>query len=468
MEQPLTEEKRSFFVSTKTIEETISFAKLAFPMFFSQLALALIGLNSVVQAGNYSPDVLAGILMANSLWFPLFLGLGGIIFFVTPMVAQLYGANKMQEIGPLVRQAIWLVFPIVLLGVLLLSLGPSFLKLVGVDEGIIEYSKDYLSTFIFAIPAILLMQPLRSLSEGITKPVPIAIINFILLGMAIIGNYCFIFGNFGFPEMGARGAGLSAIIGTWTALTILIVYLRLSANYKHTQFFSRFDWPSLSTIKEILKGGLPLAASNFIELSMFSGATLVLGSLGSQVVASHGIAINIGGLLFMVPLSIGMAAAVRVGNKVGERDFQAARYSSFYSLKFGGVLALFNTLFLLLFAELVVTSIWPSDPAVIELAVILLMFAAFFQIPDSLAMCGMGSLRGYKDTVGPMIIMLVAYWMFALPFGYSLAITDFWTIKLGAQGMWVGMCIGLVIASALMIWRLNYTTNRYLTIRYEN
>ena len=201
---------------------------------------------------------------------------------------------------------------------------------------------------------------------------------------------------------------------------------------------------------------------------MFSGATLVLGSLGSQVVASHGIAINIGGLLFMVPLSIGMAAAVRVGNKVGERDFQAARYSSFYSLKFGGVLALFNTLFLLLFAELVVTSIWPSDPAVIELAVILLMFAAFFQIPDSLAMCGMGSLRGYKDTVGPMIIMLVAYWMFALPFGYSLAITDFWTIKLGAQGMWVGMCIGLVIASALMIWRLNYTTNRYLTIRYEN
>ncbi|HIB74583.1 MAG TPA: hypothetical protein EYO56_01715, partial [Gammaproteobacteria bacterium] len=169
-----------------------------------------------------------------------------------------------------------------------------------------------------------------------------------------------------------------------------------------------------------------------------------------------------------VPLSIGMAAAVRVGNKVGERDFQAARYSSFYSLKFGGILALFNTLFLLLFAELVVSSIWPSDPEVIELAVILLMFAAFFQIPDSLAMCGMGSLRGYKDTVGPMIIMLVAYWMFALPFGYSLAITDFWTIKLGAQGMWVGMCIGLVIASALMIWRLNYTTNRYLTIRYEN
>ena len=468
MEQPLTAEKRSFFISKKTREETKSFAKLAFPMFFSQIALAFIGVNSVIQAGNYSPDVLAGILMANSLWFPLFLGLGGIIFFVTPMVAQLYGANKMQEIGPLVRQAMWLVIPIVLLGVLLLSLGPSFLKLVGVDEGIIEYANDYLSTFIFAIPAILLMQPLRSLSEGITKPVPIAIINFILLGMAIIGNYCFIFGNFGFPEMGARGAGLSAIIGTWTALTILIVYLRLSTNYKQTQFFSRFDWPSLSTIKEILKGGLPLAASNFIELSMFSGATLVLGSLGSQVVASHGIAINIGGLLFMVPLSIGMAAAVRVGTKVGERDFKAARYSSFYSLKFGGILALFSTLFLLLFAELLVSSIWPNDPEVIELAVILLMFAAFFQVADGLAMCGMGSLRGYKDTVGPMLIMLVAYWLFALPFGYSLAVTDFWTIQLGAQGMWVGMCIGLVIAAALMIWRLNYITNRYLTIRYEN
>ncbi|HIA42568.1 MAG TPA: hypothetical protein EYN84_00175, partial [Gammaproteobacteria bacterium] len=131
-------------------------------------------------------------------------------------------------------------------------------------------------------------------------------------------------------------------------------------------------------------------------------------------------------------------------------------------------LALFSTLFLLLFAELLVSSIWPNDPEVIELAVILLMFAAFFQVADGLAMCGMGSLRGYKDTVGPMLIMLVAYWLFALPFGYSLAVTDFWTIQLGAQGMWVGMCIGLVIAAALMIWRLNYITNRYLTIRYEN
>ena len=77
----------------------------------------------------------------------------------------------------------------------------------------------------FAIPAILLAQPLRSLTEGIKRPLPVTLTNFLMLLMAIIGNYLFIFGNYGFPEMGARGSGLSAIIGTWTALFVLLIYI---------------------------------------------------------------------------------------------------------------------------------------------------------------------------------------------------------------------------------------------------
>jgi MATE family multidrug resistance protein len=293
-------------------------------------------------------------------------------------------------------------------------------------------------------------------------------INIGMLVLAVIGNYCFIYGNWGFPEMGARGAGLSAIIGTWTALFTLIFYIWWSKNYKSTEFFSRFDWPSLRVIKDILRGGIPLGLSNFFEIGMFSGSTLILGSLGSQVVAAHGIALNIGGLLFMVPMSIGLAAAVRVGNKVGEQDFKGARYSSFYAVKFGSSLGLINSFLLLLFAELIVSSIFTDDQFVISQAVVLLMFAALFQVADAVAMCGMGSLRGYKDTFGPMLIVFVAYWLIGLPFGYSLAVTDTWAITLGAAGMWSGMCIGLIIAASCMLWRLNVTTNKYLVEKYES
>jgi len=467
MEQPLTREKKSFSISSKVKEETRSFLKLAAPMFGSQLALQLIGINSVIQSGNYSSEVLAGILMANGLYWPLMFGLGGVIFFVTPMVAQLFGANKLKEIGPLVRQAMWLVIPIVLFIMVLLGQASKLLVFVGVEEEIIKHTDEYLSMFIFAIPPIMLSQPLRSLSEGITRPRPIMYINIGMLTMAVIGNYCFIYGNWGFPEMGARGAGLSAIIGTWTALFILILYIWCSKNYKSTEFFSRFDWPSLGVIKDILRGGIPLGLSNFFEIGMFSGSTLILGSLGSQVVAAHGIALNIGGLLFMVPLSIGLAAAVRVGNKVGEQDFKGARYSSFYAVKFGSSLGLINSFLLLLFAELIVSSIFTDDQVVISQAVVLLMFAALFQVADAVAMCGMGSLRGYKDTFGPMLIVFVAYWLIGLPFGYSLAVTDTWAITLGAAGMWSGMCIGLIIAASCMLWRLNVTTNKYLVEKYE-
>ena len=468
MEQPLSREKKFFSISPKVKEETKSFLKLAAPMFGSQVALQLIGINSVIQSGNYSSEVLAGILMANGLYWPLMFGLGGVIFFVTPMVAQLFGANKLKEIGPLVRQAMWLVIPIVLFIMILLGQASKLLVFVGVEEGIIKHTDEYLSMFIFAIPPIMLSQPLRSLSEGITRPRPIMYINIGMLVMAVIGNYCFIYGNWGFPEMGAKGAGLSAIIGTWTALFTLIFYVWWSKNYKSTEFFSRFDWPSLRVIKDILRGGIPLGLSNFFEIGMFSGSTLILGSLGSQVVAAHGIALNIGGLLFMVPMSIGLAAAVRVGNKVGEQDFKGARYSSFYAVKFGSSLGLINSFLLLLFAELIVSSIFTDDQAVISTAVVLLMFAALFQVADAVAMCGMGSLRGYKDTFGPMLIVFVAYWIIGLPFGYSLAVTDTWAITLGAAGMWSGMCIGLIIAASCMLWRLNVTTNKYLVEKYES
>ena len=468
MEQPLSREKNFFSISPKVKEETKSFLKLAAPMFGSQVALQLIGINSVIQSGNYSSEVLAGILMANGLYWPLMFGLGGVIFFVTPMVAQLFGANKLKEIGPLVRQAMWLVIPIVLFIMILLGKASKLLVFVGVEEGIIKHTDEYLSMFIFAIPPIMLSQPLRSLSEGITRPRPIMYINIGMLVMAVIGNYCFIYGNWGFPEMGARGAGLSAIIGTWTALFTLIFYVWWSKNYKSTEFFSRFDWPSLRVIKDILRGGIPLGLSNFFEIGMFSGSTLILGSLGSQVVAAHGIALNIGGLLFMVPMSIGLAAAVRVGNKVGEQDFKGARYSSFYAVKFGSSLGLINSFLLLLFAELIVSSIFTDDQFVISQAVVLLMFAALFQVADAVAMCGMGSLRGYKDTFGPMLIVFVAYWLIGLPFGYSLAVTDTWAITLGAAGMWSGMCIGLIIAASCMLWRLNVTTNKYLVEKYES
>ena len=458
MEQPL-DSKKSLF-SKRAQTEALSFFKLAVPMFLTQLALQLIQVNSVIQSGNYSTDVQAGIMLAGNLWFPIMVGIGGVLFFVTPMVAQLYGARNLKEIGPLARQAIWLSIPIVLFGMFVLSQASWILTVAKVDPNIIFYSEEYLSYFTFALPARLLSQPLRSLCEGVTKPLPITLLNILMLLIAIIANYTFIYGNFGFPEMGARGAGLSAVIGTWTSFIILIIYLRFKSAYG-TEFFSKFEFPNFKILHEILRGGIPVGLGNFIELSMFSGAGIILGRFGSEVIAANGIALTIGGLFFMVPLSIGNAAAVRVGNNVGAKNLKGAKYSSYFSLRLATVCALIMSLTIIVNAEFL-SGLLNSNPKVVSLAVILLGFAAFFQVADGLAMASIGSLRGYKDTFGPMKILAVSYWGVGLPVGIMLSITNLITEQMGAVGMWAGMAFGLLVAAVLMVRRVRIISSRFI------
>ena len=459
MEQPLNQSKS--LLSSKAQDEAYSFFKLAAPMFLTQLALQLIQVNSVIQSGNYSTDVQAGIMLAGNLWFPIMVGIGGILFFVTPMVAQLFGAKKIGEIGPLVRQAIWLSIPIVLFGMFVLSQASWILTIAKVNPEIIKYSEEYLSFFIFALPAILLSQPLRSLCEGITRPLPITMLNILMLCIAIIGNYTFIYGNFGFPEMGARGAGLSAVIGTWTSFIILIFYLKFNKAYQSTNLFSNFDFPNLSKLKEILKGGLPVGLGNFVELSMFSGTGIILGRYGSEVIAANGVALTIGGLFFMVPLAIGNAAAVRVGNNVGANKFVGAKYSSYFALRLATICAVITSLSILINAEFLAT-ILNSNPEVVSIAVTLLFFAAFFQIADGLAMGGIGALRGYKDTFGPMKILAFSYWGVGMPVGIILSITDLVVDSMGAVGMWTGMSLGLLCAATLIVRRVRLISTKYI------
>ena len=458
MEQPF-DSKKSFF-SARASSEASSFFKLAIPMFLTQLALQLIQVNSVVQSGNYSTDVQAGIMLAGNLWFPVMIGIGGVLFFVTPMIAQLYGAKNIKDIGPLARQAIWLSIPIVLIGMLILSKASFILTIAKVDPEIIKYSKEYLSYFVFALPAILLSQPLRSLCEGTTRPLPITLLNILMLLIAIVGNYTFIYGNFGFPEMGARGAGLSAVIGTWSSFLILIVYLKYKSAFG-TELFSKFELPNLKILKEILIGGVPVGLGNFIELSMFSGAGIVLGRFGSEVIAANGIALTLGGLFFMVPLSISNAAAVRVGNNVGANNMKGAKYSSYFSLRLATICALFMSLIIVINAEFL-SSLLNDNPKVIALAVVLLSFAAFFQLADGLAMASIGSMRGYKDTFGPMKIMAISYWGVGLPLGIILSITDLIVEQMGAVGMWTGMATGLSVAAVLMVRRVRKISTQFI------
>ena len=443
--------------SNKIAFELKVFISLAIPIYFSQLATHATGVIAAMLTGNYSTVDQAAVATGNMLFWPVFFGLGGSLFIVTAYVAQYYGAKKHDQIGPLLKQAFWLCIPLIILVSLYLAFADNLLNFFKTPMEVQKITKNYLLGLMVGTPALFLFQPLKSFSEGITRPLPITIINLGMVTLSAFLNYVLIFGKFGFPELGGTGCGISFAVSAWSALIALTIYIYFSKPYKKANLFKNYHSPDLNKIKEIFKLGFPIGACIFVEFGLFSGSGLLLSNLGENTIASHAIAMQVTTVTFMLPLSIGLAAAVRSGNLLGAGEFIRARFSSFFAIIIAVTLACFNFVLLYNFGTLF-ASYFNTDPAVITLSGSLIFIAAFMQISDGISFTGQGALRGYKDTLAPLYIMIIAFWCFGLPIGYVLGLTDILLPSQGAKGMWIGLCFGVLLASLLVFLRLDKTT----------
>jgi MATE family multidrug resistance protein len=288
-----------------------------------------------------------------------------------------------------------------------------------------------------------------------TKPVFYIAFGGVLLNIPL--DLIFVYGYFGAPKLGGVGCGIATTIVSFIMMISIFIYINISEKYKKTKPFAEFTPPSQTTTKEVFKLGLPIGLGIFIELSMFSGAAIILSVLGEIVVAGHSVAINIASLFFMVPLAIGLASSTRVGNLIGERNPKQAKVAATSTIMLCMMGAIINSVIIILFGSYIV-GLYTTELPVIELAISLIFFAAIFQLPDGIQMGALGSLRGYKDTFIPMILLLISYWIFAMPIGYYLTNFGFGD-PYGAKGMWYGMIIGLTIFSFLSIFRLRWVMN---------
>ena len=445
--------------SNKIAFELKVFISLAIPIYFSQLATHATGVIAAMMTGNYSTVDQAAVATGNMLFWPVFFGLGGSLFIVTAYVAQYYGAKKHDQIGPLLKQAFWLCIPLIILVSLYLAFADNLLNFFKTPMEVQKITKNYLLGLMVGTPALFLFQPLKSFSEGITRPLPITIINLGMVTLSAFLNYVLIFGKFGFPELGGTGCGISFAVSAWSALIALTIYIYFSKPYKKANLFKNYHGPDTKKIKEIFKLGFPIGACIFVEFGLFSGSGLLLSNLGENTIASHAIAMQVTTVTFMLPLSIGLAAAVRSGNLLGAGEFIRARFSSFFAIIIAVTLAFFNFILLYNFGTLF-ASYFNTDPAVISLSGSLIFIAAFMQISDGISFTGQGALRGYKDTLAPLYIMIIAFWCFGLPIGYILGLTDILIPSQGAKGMWIGLCFGVLLASLLVFLRLDKTTKR--------
>lgn len=432
---------------------------LALPIMIAQLAHTAMGFVDTLMAGRVSSRDLAAVALGNSLWMPVFLLMTGILLATTPNVAQRFGAGQHRLIGALVRQAIWMGVGVGSLCSLLLWNAEPILYAMQVEADLIAPSMAYLRAVSLGFPAIAVYQVLRYFSDGLGHTRPSMVLGLAGLVLNVPLNYIFIHGKLGLPAMGGPGCGWATALVMVFMLLGMLLWVAKAKCYAPTGLFERFDWPQWPALRGLLSVGLPIGVAIFAEASIFSVIALLIGSLGATVVAGHQIALNFISIVFMIPLSLGMAVTVRVGQALGKEEPREARFVAGLGIVIALCFACVSATLILL-GRHVIPLIYTSDPAVVAVASALLVYAALFQFSDAVQVTAASALRGYQDTRATMLVTLIAYWGIGLPLGYLLGLTDWLGPASGPDGLWQGLIAGLSTAALLLGTRLQRSARR--------
>lgn len=433
--------------------EARALASLAAPILTALLAQQALAFVDTVMAGRVSATDLAGVAVGGSLWIPLLLFLYGVLLAITPLVAQLHGAGRTFETGPLARRGMLVALPLVVIAMLLLHQTDGVFARMGVDPAVATIASGYLRAIAWGLPAVALFFVLRNLSEGLGLARPSMLIGLASLPVNIGANYLFVYGKLGFPALGGIGCGWGTAVTLWFMCGCMLLTIQRVGHYTVTHVFDFAQPRGVEGATQILRLGLPIGAALLVESSIFALIALFLAPLGALAVASHQITLNYSSLIFMIPLSLSQAMTIRVGHALGQRRRDLARLVSHSGLLLAALIALVTASCTLLFAEQI-AKLYTEDPRLIATAVGLLYLNALYQFSDALQVGAAASLRGYKDTRVPMLLVIIAYWVISFPLGYSLALTDFWGPPMGARGFWISLLIGLSCSALLLGGRL--------------
>jgi MATE family multidrug resistance protein len=423
---------------------------LAAPVIIGQLAVFSMSFVDTVMSGRLPNKeiALAGLGIGGAIWSALLMFTLGTLMAVQPIVAQLDGAGRQAEAGAYTRQAFWVAAALSIPFWAFCYFAEPFLVWFKIDPMIVPVAAGYLRVLSWGAPGICLTILLRFFSEGTghTRPTMIYGVLGALLNIPL--NYVLMFGKLGFPAMGTIGCGIASTIVIWVSALMLFIYVLLHRHFNSFFLFSGFDRPDWRKILDHLRVGIPIAIAIFVEGSLFAGAALLIGRLGPVPAAAHLIAINFSALSFMIPVGLSSAISIRVGNAIGRGDPDSARYAGLTGILIVLVFQSISASIMFLFPDLIV-AMYTNDPVVAPVAVSLLFYAAIFQYPDGVQICAAGALRGYKDTLVPMVYMIIAFWLVGMILGYYMTFNEGW----GPAGMWVGMIAGLSTAAILMLAR---------------
>lgn len=409
--------------------------KFSIPIIIGQLGLMLVGTGDMIIAGRYSRECLAAIGLAISIANPIQISLLGLQFSISPLLAQKRGNG--EDIRPYFWTVMFYSVLIATVSCLLTYLSFMIVPFFNYDPVIEAIIQEYLIITSFSSFGLCIYQGMKEFFQAQEKTFAANTVALASAGVNLIFNYAFVFGKFGMPELKEAGlAWASLSVRMFTGLLLFVV------GYRWWKSIKKID---VVFLKELFKVGGPISLSFFFEIMAFCSVTLFVGKFDEIQTAANNLALNIGSLAFMIPLSISAAVGVKVGHAYGERNFEAVKtysqMSLFASLVFTTMMGLSFHFF-----PHAIMSLYTDDVLVLDWSKKLLFWVACFQLFDGAQVTIAGILRGLSVTRASSISIFIGYWIIGIPLGYLLGFHT----GLQAQGFWIGLAISLACVAIML------------------
>ena len=427
--------------------------RLAIPVVIVQVGMMAMGVVDTVMVGHISAQALAAVALGNLYFFTLAVFALGTLMVLDPVVAQAVGAGDRPAVARAVQRGVLIAALLTVPAVVLLTSAGALFSLARQPAEVIPLAAAYAvrmapGTFPFLL-FVVFRQTLQSM--GRTAPIVWAIIGANLANAAL--NWILIFGHLGFPAMGVVGSAWATTISR----VLLVVGLWAASRRELDPLLSpiRPEIWQLQPLARMFRLGIPIGSQHVLEFGAFALVALMMGWMGTQAMAGHQVAINLASLTFMVPLGVGDAASVLVGQAVGRGDPEGTRGAARAAFACGvAFMAVTGAIFLSLPEPL--ARLYSRDLGVIGVAAMLIPIAGVFQIFDGVQVVASGVLRGLGDTRAPMVANLLGYWAVGIPVSIYLG----FVAKLGPAGLWWGLVLGLGLVGTSLLLRVRSQLGR--------
>ena len=436
-------------------------AKHAATVFVGQIAVMGFGVVDTIVAGRHAEASLAALSVGSAIFVTVYVSLMGLLQALLPIWSEMHGARRHADIGPSLRQSLYICMAASVVGMAVLFHPAPILRWTEVPADLQPLVESYLAVVGWSLPAALLFRIFSTVSQALGKPQLVTWLQAVSLLVKLSLSIWFTFGGLGLPPMGVVGCAWATFVVNFFLCGVGWMLLRTQSLYAPAQIWRKLERPHGPTLLLFTQLGVPASLSILVEITSFTLMALYVARMGTAASGAHQIAANVTALMYMVPLSLAIATSARASYWRGAGDERRARHVVFMGLSSAMLLAALLSCAVFI-GRYWIVPVYTHTPEVAAIAVGLLAWVSLYHLADATQTVSIFVLRSYRITFAPLVVYCGLLWGMGLWGGFQLAYKGLGSI--GALhspiAFWMCAASSLVLAAVCFVALLQQVTRK--------